>query len=73
MTYWTAMWITMWAAGFEGQHLMIAYQSLEACEAAVEAVSDTMAYDHSIECVESIAPSGSIRPMPRPEHLGKVW
>lgn len=69
MTYWTAMWITMWAAGFEGQHLMIVYKSQEACEAALQPVSDGLGYDHTIVCEESNLPSGSIRPMPRPEGL----
>ena len=73
MTYWTAMWITMWATGFEGQQAMLPYVSLDACRGALGAVSDSIGYDHTIQCVESIAPSGSIRPMPRPEHLEGHW
>lgn len=70
MTFWTAMWITIWATGFEGSELMVAYPSLAACEAAVPVVSDTLGYDHTITCVESNVASGSIRPLPRPSDLG---
>lgn len=69
MTYWTAMWITVLSGQFAGEDTMLVYPSLEDCEAALTAVSDTLRYDHSIICEESAAASGSIRPQPKPEWM----
>ena len=69
MTYWTIMWITILGTDLDAETTAIAYQSLASCEAALNVVSETLDYDHSISCEETDVPSGSIRPQPRPEGL----
>ena len=65
MTYWTIMWITVFGTALDGQTMAVAYQTMASCEAALNAVSDTLDYDHSITCEETAQPSGSIRPQSR--------
>lgn len=71
MTYWTVLWIAMLGGLYDGQASFVVYPSLETCEAAILDVSNTIPYDHQIECEETTTPSSSIRPMPRPEGLGE--
>lgn len=67
MAYWTLMWITILGTDLDAETTAIAYQSLATCEAALNPVSETLDYDHSISCEETDVPSSSIRPQPRPE------
>lgn len=69
MEYWTVMWITILSGYLEGANIVIPYPSLAACEAALNPVSDTLDYDHSLVCEEGDVMSASIRPKPRPEGL----
>lgn len=69
MEYWTVMWITVLSGYLEGANIAIPYPSLAACEAALNPISDTLPYDHNLECRKSEVPSASIRPKPRPEGL----
>ncbi len=69
MTYWTIMWVTIMGTALDGETSAVAYQSLATCEAALNPVSATLDYDHSLECEETDVPSSSIRPQPRPEGL----
>jgi len=71
MEYWTVMWITILSGYLEGANIAIPYPSLAACEAALNPVSDTLPYDHSLVCEEGDVMSASIRPQPRPEGLTK--
>lgn len=66
MEYWTVMWITILSGYLEGANIAIPYPSLANCEAALNAVSDTLPYDHSLECRKSDTPSASIRPQRNP-------
>ena len=71
MTYWAIMWITILGTDLDAETTAIAYQSLASCEAAINAVTDTLEYDYSVICEETLVPSSSIRPQPRPEGLGE--
>ena len=65
MTYWTVLWITILSGPLDGAVTGIIYPSLEACEAATRQVSQTLSYDHSLDCEESTTASSSIRPKNR--------
>lgn len=70
MEYWTVMWITVLSGGVvEGSETGLVYPSLEACEAAIIPVTDTLQYDFNVICEETGALSASIRPKRRPEGL----
>lgn len=69
MEYWTVMVITVLSGYMEETKLMIPYETEAQCVAALNPVSDTLPYDHKLECVVSDKPSASIRPMPRPDDL----
>lgn len=71
MTFWTIMWITALGGMIDGNVTALVYPSLESCEAALSAVSDTLPYDHNMICEETEMPSSSIRPKRRPEGLGQ--
>lgn len=66
MTYWTVMIITVLSGYLEGAQIAIPYPSMAECDAATVAVSATLSYDHSMACIDSGRPSGSIRPKVRP-------
>ena len=71
MEFWAIMWITMMGGMLDGETTSVAYPSLDACEAALTPVSNTLPYDHSIVCEETALASGSIQPQQRPEGLTK--
>lgn len=66
MEYWTLLWITMLGGPFDGDTMFLVYQTHNQCEAALSAVSDTLGYDHQMECEETDIPSSSIRPKRNP-------
>ena len=66
MTFWTVLWITVLGGAMDGTTTHVLYPSLEACEAALQPVSATLVYDHSMICEESTTASSSIRPQGRP-------
>jgi hypothetical protein len=66
MEFWTVMWISVLGGDFDNMTSAIAYPSLDACEAALAPVSNTLPYDHSIVCEETALASGSIQPQQRP-------
>lgn len=47
------------------------YASLEACMRAKSEVSAALNHDYKLFCVETDIPSGSMRPLPRPEGVGE--
>lgn len=69
MEYWTVLWITVLGGPLDGTGSGLLYQSMQECDAARAVISDTLPYDHSLECIETAVISASIRPMPRPEVL----
>ena len=69
--YWTVLWITVLSGPLADSTSGLIYPSLEQCEAAINAVTDTLEYDYSVICEETLVPSSSIRPQPRPEGLGE--
>ncbi|CAB4138354.1 hypothetical protein UFOVP330_11 [uncultured Caudovirales phage] len=71
MEYWTVMWITVLSGYLEGATLAIPYETEAQCLEALNAVSDTLPYDHKLDCRVGDVPSSSIRPQPRPEGLGE--
>jgi hypothetical protein len=70
MEYWTILWITFIGGPFDGQVTFLAYPSYAECTEATRTVSDTLSYDHNMECERSSSISGSIRPLKRPEAFG---
>lgn len=66
MEFWTILWITVLSGPLDGTTSGLIYPSLEACQDATRTVSDTLAYDHKLECRETYELSASPRPMPRP-------
>lgn len=66
MTFWTILFITILDPRLEGATMQLAYPSEAECNAARSPVSDTLHYDHNMQCIVSEIPSGSIRPKPRP-------
>ncbi len=69
MEYWTVMLITVLGGYMDGAGAAIPYPTEAACTAALPIVSNTLPYDHKLECHVSEVPSASIRPQPRPEGL----
>ena len=65
MTYWTLMWITVLSGPMEGSQMWLLYPSETECLSALNAVSDTLPYDHALACEVSDTPSTSIRPKRR--------
>jgi hypothetical protein len=45
------LWITILSGPMDGASYGIVFYSQEACLAAKSAVSDTLDYDHNMECV----------------------
>jgi hypothetical protein len=70
MTFWTILWVTALGGLYDGQSAFLVYPSLEACEAALNPVGDTLPYDHRLLCEETPVMSSSLRPKRRPEGLG---
>jgi hypothetical protein len=66
MEYWTVMWITVLSGYLEGATLALPYETEAQCLAALNAVSDTLPYDHNLECRVGDVPSSSIRPKRNP-------
>lgn len=69
MLFWTVLWITVLRDDIEGTTFPILYQSEAECEAARSIVSDTLHYDHKLECVVSDIISSSPRPIARPNDM----
>lgn len=70
MEYWTVLWITVLSGPLADSTSGLIYENLEQCEAAIKPITDTLEYDYSVVCEESMTPSASIRPKRRPEGLG---
>ena len=70
MTYYTIMLITILSGPMENSQSYVLYPSLDACNTATRAVSDTLTYDHTITCEVGDVPSGSIRPKRNPIYGG---
>lgn len=71
MTYYTIMLITALSGPMAGSQSYALYSSLDACNAATRAVSDTLAYDHTITCEPGDMPSSSPRPKRNPIYEAK--
>ncbi|MCU0801594.1 MAG: hypothetical protein MUD11_07435 [Rhodobacteraceae bacterium] len=66
MTYWTILLITALSGPMDGSQSYVLYPSLADCERATLAVSETLAYDHALDCLPTDTASGSIRPKANP-------
>lgn len=66
MTFWTVLWLTAIGGPLAGVEFAIPYKSEADCNTARVPVSETLHYDHKIECVVSDVASGSPHPLPRP-------
>lgn len=70
--FWTLLILTSLSEPLEDQTSgLVWYPSLEECVTASKIISATLPYDHQIECVVSDYMSSSMRPLPRPEGMGK--
>jgi hypothetical protein len=67
MEYWTVMLITVLSGHLDGAQVAIPFETAEQCNAATQEIGAVLPYDFSMECRVSDTPSGSIRPMQRPE------
>lgn len=68
MTFHTILIITALSGPLDGHRSYLLFPSLERCEAATRAVSEVLAYDHSLACVETLTASASIRPVRNPRY-----
>lgn len=67
MEYWTVMWITVLSGvAVEGSTTGLVYPSLEACEAAIIPVTETLTYDYNVICEETATMSRVVRPVRNP-------
>lgn len=66
MTYFTVLWVTILSGPLEGSKSGVIYPTLEACEASIQPVTAQMTYDFNVVCDETLIPSSSPRPKPRP-------
>lgn len=76
MKFWTILLITYGMAEFEGEISPIPFVAMENCGDAMETLYDLMAEadpDVMVQCIETALPSGSVRPMKRPDHLEGHW
>lgn len=67
MEYVTLLMITVLSGPVDGSTSGLIYNSFAECEAAINAVTDTLSYDYKVRCEETDIPSSSIRPKLRPE------
>lgn len=65
MAYWTILFITILDPRLDGMTMQLVYPSDAECNAARGIVSDTLPYDHSMDCIVSTVISKSIRPLRR--------
>jgi len=65
-TFWTVLWITVLGGEADGLTYPILYLSEDDCNAARNIVSDTLHYDHKLDCVVSDIISAPRRPVARP-------
>ena len=63
------LWITVLSGPLDGVTYGIPYQTEGACRDATPQVSETLDYDHNLECEATTMPSASIRPKRRPEEI----
>ena len=68
MKFWTILWITFAGGPYDGESAYMVYPSLETCEAALSSVSDTLPYDHIMECEPTTVLSSSLRPKRNPRY-----
>jgi hypothetical protein len=66
MTFWTVLWISFLGGPMDGKSSFVVYPDRAACEAGARQISQTLDYDHALECEESTTASRSIRPNRRP-------
>ena len=66
MDFWTILFVTALGGPFDGESSYMVYPSMETCEQATAVISQTLPYDHSIECEETTMQSSSIRPKRNP-------
>jgi hypothetical protein len=68
VTYWTILLITLIGEPLGGLQTRLVYKSAQDCFDGHKIVSDTLRYDHKLECQESDIASGSIRPKRNPRY-----
>jgi hypothetical protein len=66
MDLWTVLFVTALSGPFDGEVSYMVYPSIESCKNATTIISDTLPYDHKMECVETMMQSSSIRPKRNP-------
>lgn len=54
MTHAVVLWITILSGPMDGMVFGVPYETMEACRAAKNAVSDTLTYDHKLECKDEL-------------------
>jgi hypothetical protein len=66
MDIWTVLFVTALGGPFDGEVSYMVYPSLESCETAAAIISQTLPYDHQMECEPTVMQSSSIRPKRNP-------
>jgi len=66
VTYWTVLFIGFIGGPLDGERSFVVFPDFAACEAGARQISQTLGYDHSLDCEESTTASRSIRPQRRP-------
>jgi hypothetical protein len=66
MKFWTVLFVTTLGGPFDGEVSYMVYPSMEACETAAAVISQTLPYDHKMECEATTMQSSSIRPKRNP-------
>ena len=69
MEFWTVMWITVLSGPLDGSTSGLIYPSVEACEASIENVSETISYDFNVACNQTDIPSATLRPKRNPIYM----
>lgn len=70
MELWTIMWITVFGGTLDGVVYGIPYDTAQACEEAIVAVSNTLPYDHNMVCETTDKASVSLIPKRNPIYSG---
>ena len=69
MTFHTILIITALSGPLDGLETgRIAFPSFGDCDDATRTISEVLAYDHSLACVETLTASASIRPLRNPRY-----
>lgn len=48
------LWITILSGPMDGMTFGVPFESMDACKSATSAISQTLDYDHNLECKEEL-------------------